>query len=445
MAQTLSDSCGGDELRRTITVPQGVALYLGAVLGAGVLLLPGLAASQAGPASLVSWGFDCVLGIPLALTFAALAARSPDAGGVATYAGQAFGTAVGTVTGWFYFIAAATAQALVALTGVYYVAPYLGLDRAGIFAASGLILLAATAANMRGVQVSGRLQLGFSAVVAVLLLVTAVAAIPRMRAADWAPFAPHGAGAVSAAGVTIFFAFFGWEAITHLSAEFRNPARDVPRSTAISVALITLLYLGVAVATVGTRAYGSAGVNRTSIAHVLSGALGSAAGACAATIALLIALGTANVFVAATSRLGYALSRDGAFPRPLSKLDSRRVPRAAVLVVGGWALGCLAISYATGWDAQTLLVIPDSLVIIVYLSATLAAVRLLRGRRRWTAALAALMCCALLPFAGVVLVIPAVIAAAALAYRRLLAHQRAPAKRAPDAIQASPGGSSATE
>ncbi len=289
----------------------------------------------------------------------------------------------------------------------------------------------ATATNLRGIQVSGRLQLGFSAVVAVLLLVTAAAAIPRMRAADWALFAPHAAGAAGTAGVTIFFAFFGWEAITHLSAEFKDPVRDVPRSTAVSAALITLLYLGVPVATVGTRTYGGGGVNRTSITHVLSGAMGSAAGAAAAAIAL----GTANVFVAATSRLGYALARDSAFPRPLSRLDSRRVPRTAVL-----AVGCLAVSYAAGWDAQTLLVVPDSLVIIVYLSATLAAVRLLRGRRRWTGALATVMCCALVPFAGVVLVIPAVIAAAALAYRRLLAHQRAPAKRAPDAIQApSPG------
>jgi amino acid efflux transporter len=414
-----------DQLRRTITVPQGVALYLGAVVGAGVLLLPGLAASQAGPASLVSWAFDCVLGVPLALIFAALAARSPDAGGVATYAGQAFGAAAGTVTGWFYFIAAATAQALVALTGVYYVAPYLGLGRAAIFAASGLIVVVATAANLGGVQVSGPLQLAFSAVVAALLLLAAVAALPRMRAAHWAPFAPHGAGAIGTAGVTIFFAFFGWEAITHLSAEFRDPARDVPRSTAVSVALVTVLYLGVAVATVGTGTYGSSQVNRTAIAHVLSGALGSAAGAAAATIALLIALGTANVFVAATSRLGYALARDGVFPRRLSRLDSRQVPRTAVLTVGGWALGCLAISYAAGWDAQTLLVVPDSLVIIVYLSATLAAVRLLTGRRRWTAALAALMCCALLPFAGVVLVIPAGIAAAALAYRRLLGRRPA--------------------
>jgi amino acid efflux transporter len=79
LAETLGDGGGKDRLRGTITVPQGVTLYLGAVVGAGVLLrLP----------SLVSWGFDCGLGIPLALTFATLAARSADAGGVASCAGR---------------------------------------------------------------------------------------------------------------------------------------------------------------------------------------------------------------------------------------------------------------------------------------------------------------------------------------------------------------------
>lgn len=67
-------------LRRTITPVQGVALYTGAVVGAGVLLLPGLAASLAGPSSLLAWAFDCALGLPLAFTFARLAARYPDAG-----------------------------------------------------------------------------------------------------------------------------------------------------------------------------------------------------------------------------------------------------------------------------------------------------------------------------------------------------------------------------
>jgi amino acid efflux transporter len=415
------------ELRRTVSVPQGVALYLGAVVGAGVLLLPGLGASQGGPASLISWAFDCVLGVPLALTFAALAARSPDAGGVLTYATHAFGPATGTVIGWYYFVAAATAQALVALTGAFYVAPYLGLSRIGIFVTAGLILCVATAANLGGLQVSGRLQLFFSGTVAVMLILTIIVALPHMHASHLTPFAPHGIGAIGKVGVTIFFAFFGWEAICHLSAEFRDPARAVPRSTALSVGLITLLYVGVAVVTVGTGTYGDSEVNRTSIARLLAGSLGHAAGAAASTVALLIALGTANAFVAATSRLGYALARDGVFPEPLARLNAKQIPRIAVVVVGGWALACLIISYLAHWDAETLLVIPDSLVIIVYLTTMVAAVRLFHGSRRWVAALAALMCCVLIPFAGVVLTIPAAIAAIALFYRHRYGRETRPA------------------
>jgi amino acid efflux transporter len=217
--------------------------------------------------------------------------------------------------------------------------------------------------------------------------------------------------------VTIFFAFLGWEAICHLSAEFRDPARAVPRSTAISVVLVTILYGGVAVATVGTATYGSSEVNRTSIARLLSGSLGGVAGGVASMVALLIALATANAFVAATSRLGYALSRDGVFPKPLDRLDKHQVPRTAVLAVGGWASACRMLSFFANWNAETLLVVPDSLVIIVYLSATMAGVRLLHGYRRWVAGLATLMSCALIPFAGVVLMIPVIIAGFALLYR----------------------------
>lgn len=404
-------------LRRTISMPQGVALYIGAVVGAGVLLLPGLSASQAGPAALISWTFDCILGIPLALTFAALAARSPDAGGVLTYATQAFGGAVGTTVGWFYFFAAATAQPLVALTGAYYIAPYFHLSRAGIFVVAGMILVVATAANLRGLKVSGRLQLFFSATVALMLLVAILASIPSMRAAQWTPFAPHGLGAIGTVGVTIFFAFFGWEAICHLSEEFKDPERSVPRSTALSVGVISLLYIGIAVATISTHTYGSDAVNRTTITRLLSGSVGSAAGAVAAVIALLISLGTANAFVAAISRLGYAMARDGVFPKPLARLTPKRIPVVAVSTVGGWAMACLIVSFIAGWNAQTLLVVPDSLVIIVYISATVAAIKFFTGPRRWIAVLATVMCCGLVPFAGVVLVIPAVIAIAALAYR----------------------------
>lgn len=406
------------QLRRTITVAQGVALYVGAIIGAGILLLPALGATRAGPASIVAWTFDALLGIPLALTLAALASRFPDAGGVATFVTKAFGSAAGTVIGWFYFIAAATAQTLVALTGAYYGGVYLDLSRGMTFLLAGLILTVATVSNLRGLQVSGRLQLAFAATVAIMLLLAIVVSVPHFSSANWTPFAPHGMAEVGSVAVVIFFAFFGWEAITHLSEEFRDPARDVPRSTMISVGIITVLYVGVAVATIGTGTYGSDEVNRTVIARLLVGGFGGPVGTMTAIIAVLISLGTANAFVAATSRLGYALARDGAFPAPLARVNDQGVPAVAVLTVGGYAgLGVL-VGFFAHWGPETLLVVPNSLVIITFLAAMAAGVRLLRGKDRVLAVIGMTLCAVLVPFSGVMVVIPVAIAVLALAYRR---------------------------
>ena len=95
-----------------LTVLQGAALYVGAVLGTGVIALPALAAKVAGPASLLAWVALVLLSAPLAATFAALGGRYPDAGGVATYARQAFGARASAIVGWcFYFAVPAGAPA----------------------------------------------------------------------------------------------------------------------------------------------------------------------------------------------------------------------------------------------------------------------------------------------------------------------------------------------
>jgi amino acid efflux transporter len=405
-------------LAATITLPQAVALYCGAVVGAGVLVLPGVAADRAGPASLLAWIFDGVLGVPVALTFAALASRFPDAGGVSVFAARAFGDATGAVVGWFYFVAAAVAQALVTLTGAHYAADALGWGRAATYAVAAAMLAIAVAANLRGLRVSARLQLALAGGVAVILLVTAVAAIPHEHVAHLSPFFAHGSAAVARTAVVLFFAFFGWEAITHLSAEFRNPARDLPRATMISVFLVTAAYFGVAFAVVATGVYGDPRLDRVAVTHVLADSVGVSARIVAPTAACLITLGTANAFVAATSRLGFALGRDRAFPAAMARQDATGVPTVAVLVVGGIAASGLALGYANGWGAEDFLIVPSSLTIVVYLVGMLAGVRLLRGRPRLLAVVAAVLCACLLPFVGLSLAIPAGVAVSAVLYRR---------------------------
>src|SRR5699024_3956592 len=89
----------------SLSVLQGTALTMAAVLGVGVVTLPALAVEEAGPASILAWGVLIVVSLPLAATFAALGARHPDGGGVATYARLAFGNGVSTMVGWAFFLA----------------------------------------------------------------------------------------------------------------------------------------------------------------------------------------------------------------------------------------------------------------------------------------------------------------------------------------------------
>jgi len=88
-------------LKGTIGLPQVIALYIGAVLGSGVLIVPGLAEEIAGPASLLAWGLMTLLVLPLALTMGLLSAKFPNAGGVSHFVTLAFGPQAGSLVGCF--------------------------------------------------------------------------------------------------------------------------------------------------------------------------------------------------------------------------------------------------------------------------------------------------------------------------------------------------------
>ncbi|WP_328331122.1 APC family permease [Streptomyces sp. NBC_00455] len=408
---------GSPPTRHRIGFGQAVALYVGAVLGAGVLVLPGQAASMAGPASLLSWLFMGLLGLPLAMTFAALATRYPDAGGIATYATRAFGPTAGGLAGWFYFTAGSIGQTIVPLTGGYYVATALRINQSYAFLIAAAILALAVGANLVGLRLSGRVQLGLAGGVALLLLAATLAAIPHVKADAFTSFAPHGLSGVARTAVVLFFAFAGWEAVAHLAGEFRDVRRDLTRATLTTVVVVIVLYLGVSFAVVGTGTYGNSELDRIAVGQVLGTGLGFSATVAAAVLATVISLGTTNAFIAAVSRLGYALGRDGWLPRPLSRLSTREVPANGVFLVGGIGAAGLLVSYLGSWGTEDIVGIPSSLVLVTYLIGTAAGARLLTGRARGYAVIALVLTLLVTPFATSYALVPVIVAAVALVYR----------------------------
>lgn len=409
------------ETKGRMTLGHGTAMYVGAVLGTGVIALPALAAEAAGPASLLAWLALVLLSAPLAGTFAALGARYPDAGGVSTYARLAFGRHAAAVVGWCFYFAVPPGAAAAALFGGEYVAAAAGGGTTTVTVTAVGLMVVVTAANALGLQVSGGLQFALAGLLVLLLLVSVGLSLPHADMGNLEPFAPYGWAAIGPAAALLVWSFAGWEAITHLAAEFRRPRRDLPRATAAAVAIVGVLYLLVAFATVAVLG-GVAARTTAPLGELMAIGLGGNARWLAAAAAVLLTLGAMNAYYAGAAKLGAALGRDGALPGVLARGSvAGEVPRRSLAVNSAMSFAALAIVIVTGLGSRPLVLLTTGSFVTVYAIGVAAAIKLLprRGLGRAAAITSLIAVIALLLMSGVYLVWPLVVTGAALLYVRL--------------------------
>jgi amino acid efflux transporter len=389
------------ELRRTIGLGTAVALYCGAVLGTGVLVLPAVAAETAGPASLVAWAGLALLSLPLALTFAALARRQPVAGGFSAYIVRAFGRRWGTIAGWLFIAQVPTGTAFVGLLAASYLAAPFGLGRDAQFLIAAGVIALAYGMNLLGLRLVGAAQSIATVGVLALVVGVVIGALRDMRAEAFLPFAPFGWPAVGVAATQLFWAFVGWEAITPLAEEFRSPERDLRRASVISVAVVAVVYLALAVVTIGTVAYGAGASGLPPFAWMADRAFGSGALLAVGVVGGVLTLTPLNAYVAGTSRLAYSLARSGDLPGWAGALHGLTgVPHRALVALGGACLVALGVTYLADLRIADLLPLSTSSFLATYVLSMAAAVRLLNGVDAVLAALSLIACVIILAFVG---------------------------------------------
>ena len=404
-----------------LSVSQGAAVSVGAVLGTGVISLPALGAQVAGPASLVAWAALVLLSVPLAMTFAALGAQYPDAGGVSTYVRRAFGHRLATVVGWTFFFAVPVGAPAAGFMAGAYVAAAVGGGTTTVLLTTAGLIAAVTVMNALGLRVSGRVQLVLAATLATLLLVATVTALPHARLSNLEPFAPHGWTAIAPAAAVLVWGFAGWEAVTSLAGEFRRPGRDVPRATVIALVVVGVLYLGVAATSLATLGPATA-TTEAPLAELLARGFGGEVRVITAVVALMLTLGAMNAYFAGGAKLGAALARDGALPVWLARgSQAGEVPWRSLAVISGISTLSLVVAALLDLGTAQLVLVTVGAFVLVYVLGSAAAIRLLtRGTWAHRGAVVALVSSVvLLATIGVSLLWPLTIAVAALIYLRL--------------------------
>lgn len=410
----------GSGLRKAVTMPYAVALYMSSVLGSGVLVLPGLAAKIAGPASLIAWIALSLASYPLAYTFASLSARKPESGGVYSFARESFGQRWADAVGWLFIVWYVTGAPVVTVIAASYLSYAIPLTTTQIYAVAAVIILGTFLINYQGIVVTGRFQLTVIIAIVGLLLTAVFASVPLIRVENFSPFFPNGFVSIGVAAALIFWSYLGYENVSNVAEEFKNPQRDFRRSIVFSVIVISGLYLSVALATVGTGAY-TAGGSVAPFAAILSNALGNYGGLSTGILALFIITGTVNAYTTGMSRVIYSVAKEGGLPTVIARVHPKtKVPYLSLGLLSGLSLITLTISFLLNIDLQTALLIPSGAAILVYVIGSASGIRLLKQSKGrlfpWISLGISLL---IMPFVGPVLSVSLSVMTFGVFYRRI--------------------------
>lgn len=330
-------------LKKTISLLDAVSIGVGAIVGAGIFVVLGVATGLAGPAVVASIILAGAVALLTASSFVRLSRDISREGGAYEFAHELLSPFGAFLTGFLWLASNVVAGATVALGFSYYVASL--FPALPVVFAAVLACLAATALNYSGMRRSVSINNALVAAKLLTLLFFVLVGAAFFDSRNFAKLGEAPLGGVLSGAAIIFFAYGGFARITVVSEEVRDAKRNVPKAIMLALAASAALYLLVAVAAVGLG--GEAQAQKSGGAF-LSLAMGSTGVPYAALVVSLGALAaTASVLlttVMGVSRVLFSMARNGDAPKQFSKVNPRTgVPQDAV-IAAGIASGALALA-----------------------------------------------------------------------------------------------------
>ncbi|MET0648763.1 MAG: amino acid permease [Pyrinomonadaceae bacterium] len=375
---------------RNVTLVRGLGLVaamsiiIGNVIGTGVFLKARVMTCNVGSPGMVLtvWVVAGLLSLAGALTYAELAAMMPRAGGEYVFMREAYGRGAGFLSGWMQILIAKTgSQASVALIFANSLNDLSGKSVEGwagfaVQLTAILVIVVITLLNCAAVKVSGWVAMALTCVKVALVLGVGLGAFVLAQG-DWGHFALANAGGVcegvspgamlgvagfGAAMLGALWGYDGWNNLTFVAGEIKEPQRNIPLALIGGTILIMLLYVFInaayfyalpptTIASVSAKSSVAAEVTNSFMTTFSDSAKALVAGLVAAAL-MASSVGTLHTSVLTGARVPYAMARDGLFFNKLSKIsETTRVPARAVLAQGIWA--CTLVIILQSFDKLT--------------------------------------------------------------------------------------------
>ncbi|MEO3848011.1 amino acid permease [Streptomyces sp. B8F3] len=341
----------GEQLTRVLGLWQLTAIGVGGIIGAGIFALAGAVANgTAGPAVLVSFLIAGVASAAAALSYAEFAGLIPKAGSAYTYGYAVLGELAGWFIGWDLLLEYTAIVAVVAIgiSGYFsFLMENMGADLpAWMLGAPGtgeghkvdlfavvLCLLVAYLLTL-GIKNAARFETVVVVLKVVVVLVVILVGVFHIDTANYNPFFPYGVGGAFTGAATVFFAVFGYDAMSTAAEESRDSQRHMPKAILYSLAISMLLYVAATLVLTGMQNYKGVDPESGFSTAFESVGLGWLANliAVGAIIGILTVMFT---FMLGVTRVWFSMSRDGLLPKWFAKTHrTRHVPTRVTWIVG---------------------------------------------------------------------------------------------------------------
>ncbi len=336
-------------LARTLSWPHLVALGVGSIVGTGILTLIGVGADRAGPAMILSFAIAGLICACAALAYAEMATMIPASGSAYTYSYVVLGEIIAWVIGWSLILEYSLVVSTVAVGWSGYASPLLqgafgfpeiltkGPSLGGIINVPAIFIIVVVAGLLTlGSRESATLNAVLVVIKMLALILFVAVALPHFDGANLEPFMPYGFGkstspdgvarGVMAAAAIIFFAFYGFDAISTAAEETKNPSRDLAIGIVGSMIACIAIYIIIAVTAIGALNFKAFADSPEPLALILREVQQPIAAKILA-ISAVVALPTVLLgFLFGQSRIFLVMARDGLLPESLARVSSRGTP-----------------------------------------------------------------------------------------------------------------------
>lgn len=365
------------KLERRLGLGAVVSISVSAMLGSGIFVLPGIAATNTGASVWLAYILASLSVLPAALSKSELATAMPTSGGTYVYLERTFGPLVGTISGlglWVSLLLKATFALMGFGAYLKILAPQVQLVPTSLSILAFICIL-----NILGVgKVSGLLMVVVGLCIGLLSVISG-ASVFTFSTEFMDPLFPSGVTGLASATALVFVSYAGVTKVAAIAEEIKEPERNLPRGILISLLIVTLVYSGVTFLLFGNLPYSELANNLRPIYSLALHVQGPILGSITAVIAVITMSSMANSGLLAASRFPFAMARDSLLPSRLGKLNRKYLTPIWSIVISALLMAFVLLNL----DVAKIAKFASAFMLLIYMAENISVIVLREARVQW--------------------------------------------------------------